>query len=218
MQDQKLPGKLGRTILASHFTFLLAVDEEWTRKNLLPLFDPDNNDFQIAWDGFLAWVRLNPAMAEIMAEHSLKAIERIDSDLSDQRNEFIKYYTDMLTHFVEDPIDRWIPKLFQYGGQEARQEFALNLGYHLQDMGETAQQELWQRWLKQYWENRVQGVPAILESGELENMLNWLPHLTTIFLEAVDLAVQMPTDIPLQNCRVIYEINESDLWQRYPKR
>ena len=36
------------------------------------------------------------------------------------------------------------------------------------------------------------------------------------FLLAVDLAIQMPLDIPLQNCRVIYEINESDLWQRYP--
>ena len=219
MQDQKLPGKLGRTVLASHFAFLLAVDEEWTRENLLPLFDPGNSDFQAAWDGFLAWGRLSPAVAEVMADLFLKAIERINSDLSDQRDEFIKYYTDMLTHFAEDPIDQWIPKLFQYGGQEARQDFALNLGYHLQDMDETAQQEWWQRWLKHYWQNRLDSVPPpALESGELENMLNWLPHLTAVFPEAVDLAVQMPTDIPLQNCRVIYEINESDLWQHYPDR
>ena len=120
VQDQKLPGKLGRTILASHFAFLLAVDETWTRENLLPLFSSDNSNFQAAWDGFLVWGHLSPAVAEIMDNLFLKAIERIDSDLSDKRGQFIKYYTDMLTHFVEDPIDQWIPKLFQYGGQEAR--------------------------------------------------------------------------------------------------
>ena len=216
VQDQKLLGKLGRTVLASHFAFLLAVDEEWTRENLLPLFDPGNSDFQAAWDGFLAWGRLSPAVAEVMADLFLKAIERIDSDLSHQCRRFIEYYTYMLVYFVEDPFDKWIPALFQYGGQEARQDFDLNLGYHLQDMDETAQQKFWQRWLKHYWQNRSESVPAALESGELENMLNWLPHLTTVFPEAVDLAVQMPTDIPLQNCQVIYEINESDLWQRYP--
>ena len=218
VQDQKLPGKLGRTILASHFAFLLAVDETWTRENLLPLFSSDNSDFQAAWDGFLVWGRLSPAVAEVMDNLFLKAIERIDSDLSDKRDQFIKYYTDMLTHFVEDPIDQWIPKLFQYGGQEARRNFALNLGYHLQNMDEAAQQELWQRWLKQYWEKRLQCVPEILEPGEIENMLNWLPHLTAVFSEAVDLAVkmQMPLDISLQHCRVINEINKSNMSQRYP--
>ena len=85
-------------------------------------------------------------------------------------------------------------------------------------MDEAAQQELWQRWLKQYWEKRLQCVPEILEPGEIENMLNWLPHLTAVFSEAVDLAVkmQMPLDISLQRCRVINEINKSNMSQRYP--
>ena len=218
VQDQKLPGKLGRTILASHFAFLLAVDEEWTRENLLPLFDPGNSDFQAAWDGFLAWGRLSPTVAEVVADLFFKAIERIDSDLSHQCRRFIEYYTYMVVYFVEDPFDKWIPVLFQFGGQETRKEFSLNLRQYLQNMDEATQQELWQRWLKQYWENRLQGVPAVLGSSEIKNMLNWLPHLTAVFPEVVDLAVQMQMsqEISLRNCRVIYEINESDLWQRYP--
>ena len=219
VQDQKLPGKLGRTVLASHFAFLLAVDEEWTRENLLPLFDPNNNDFQAAWDGFLSWGHLNPAVAEVMADLFLKGVERIDSGLSHRCSRFIEYYTGMLVHFVEeDPFDKWIPRLFQFGGQEAGKEFASNLCRYLRNMDGTTQQELWQRWLKQYWENRLQGVPAVLESDEIGNMLNWLPFLTAIFPEAVDLAVKihMPQDISLQNRRVIYEINKSDLWKHYP--
>ena len=215
VQDQKLPGKLGRTVLASHFAFLLAVDEEWTRENLLPLFDPDNSDFQAAWDGFLSWGHLNPAVAEVMADLFLKAIERIDTDLSHQCRRFIEYYTGMLVHFVEeDPFDKWIPKLFQFGRQKAGKEFAFSLRHYLRNMDGTTQQELWQRWLKHYWQNRLDSVPPpALESGEMKNMLNWLPHLTAVFPEAVDLAVQMqmPQDISLRNCRVIYELNKSNL-------
>ena len=219
VQDQKLPGRRGRTTLASQFAFLLAVDEAWTRENLLPLFDPNNGiaDFQAAWDGLLSWGRLNPAVAEVMADLFLKAVERIGSDLADQRDQFIRYYTDMLVYFVqEDPFDKWIPALFQYGGQEARQDFTLNLGYHLQDMNEAAQQELWQRWLRQYWEKRLQGVPAPFESGEVVSMLNWLPHLTAVFSEAVDLAVQMQK-VQLENYWVIDRLDESDLSQRHPE-
>ena len=221
LQNQKLPGRLGQRILASQFTVLWAVDEAWTRENLLPLFDPANDNFQAVWDGFLAGERLNPAVAEVMADYFPKAIERIDNDLSHQRRRFIKYYTDMLVHFVEeDPFDKWILALFQSGIQEAGQEFALNMNGHLWNMDEAAQQELWQRWLKQYWEHRLQGVPAVLEPGEIKNMLNWLPHLTAVFPEAVDLAVQMqiPQDISLQNWGMINKINQSDLWQNYPEK
>ena len=38
VHNQKLPGKLGRTILAGHFAFLLSVDEAWTRGKSAPAF------------------------------------------------------------------------------------------------------------------------------------------------------------------------------------
>ena len=217
VQDHHLPGRLGRRVLASQFEFLLAVDEAWTRENVLPLFDPDSDDFQAAWHGFLSWGNLNPDVADAMADLFLKAVERIDDDLSRQRNQFIKYYISMLAYFAEDPINEWIPSLFRYGSQEDKHCFASELGYRLQDMDEATQREWWRRWLKRYWENRLQNVPPTpLESGEVEHMLGWLPHLTAVFPEAVDLATRMPK-IPLQSSYFIYKLNESNLWQRYPE-
>ena len=217
MQDHHLPGRLGRTVLASQFEFLLTVDEVWTRENVLPLFDPDSDDFQAAWHGFLSWGNLNPAVADAMADLFLKAVERIDSDLSGQRGQFIKYYISMFTHFVEDPIDKWIPALFRYGSQEDKNLFAVEVGYRLKDLDERAQREWWRRWLKRYWENRLQNMPPTpLESGEVEHMLDWLPRLTAIFPEAVNLAVQMPS-IPLQNYHVIHELETGDLRQSHPE-
>ena len=184
----------------------------------MPLFDPDNDDFQSAWHGFLTWGNLNPTVADAMADLFLKAVERIGSDLSGRRKKFIKYYTDMLAYFTEDPIDEWIPKLFRYGSQEDKHCFVSEVEYRLQDLDETAQREWWQRWIKRYWENRLQNVPAgaVLEAGEIKYMLGWLPHLTAVFPEAVDLAVQMPS-IPLQSYSIIHEFDTGDLWQSHPE-
>ena len=233
VEDQSLPGKLGRTILMTRFDLLLEVDETWAREYLLPLFDPNSDDFQAAWDGFLNGRHPNSAVAAAMADPFLKAVERINDDLFNQRTRFIEHYIYMLVYFVEDPIDKWIPKFFQYASQESssrigapmlfprevqetKDYFAAEVGRRLQRMAEAEQQEWWQRWLKCYWKNRWQGVPAVLEAGEVAHMLNWLPHLTPVFPEAVGLAVRMPEG-SLQGCRVIEELNRSNLWRRHPE-
>ena len=204
VEARSLTGKLGRTVLTSDFAFLLAVDAAWTQEYIRPLFDPDSDDFQAAWDGFLTGGRLNPAVAEIMADPFFKAVERINSDLFNQRDRFIKYYIYMFEYLDENPLDRWIPKFFQYASQEQPSEteepmlfprnaqgtkacFAAAVGSRLQNMAEAEQQEWWQRWLKHYWEKRLQGVLDALETGEIAQMLEWLPHLTSVFPEAVDL-------------------------------
>ena len=236
VEDLSLSGKLGRAVLASDFAFLLAVDAAWTQEYILPLFKPASDDFQAAWSGFLTGGRLNPAVAEAMADPFLKAVEQINSDLFNQRDRFIKYYIYMFEYLDENPLDRWIPKFFQYASQEqpseteesmlfprnvqeTRDYFAVEVGRRLQHMTEVEQQEWWQRWLKHYWEKRLRGMLAALEAGEVAQMLEWLPHLTTVFPEAVDLAVQMPQR-SLQNCWVIDEFSindENDLWQRHPE-
>lgn len=218
IQDPMLPGRLGRPVLASQFAFLLAADEAWTRENLLPLFDPNNGvlDFQAAWDGFLAWGRLNPAVAELLERPFLEAVQRIESDLSRRCDRFVKYYTAMLGYFAADPLTIWIPKLFRHGSVDARRLFASDVKHHLRSMSEAQQREWWQRWLKAYWENRLQGVPAVLEPGEIERMLGWLPHLGVLFPEAVNIAIQMP-QASLQHSSVVYELRESELLRRHPE-
>ncbi len=220
VQDQSLPGRLGRMILASQFGDLLDFDKIWTQKNLLPLFAPDSDDFYAAWTGFLSRKDLNPAVTEVMADPLLNAVERINSDYFNQRDLFIEYYIYILTSVVEDPIDKWIPKFFKYANQETKDCFAAKVDFRLRNMLEVERQEWWQDWLRCYWKNRLHGVPAgEPESGEAARMLNWLPHLTSVFPEAVDIAVQMTVG-SLQGCYVIEELSisdENDLWQKYPE-
>ena len=220
VRDRSLPGRLGRMILTSQFGLLLDFSQIWTQKNLLPLFDPNSDDFYAAWAGFLTQGGLNSTVAEVMANPFIKAVKRINSDRFNQRDVFIEYYIYMLTSVAENPLDKWIPKFFKYANQETKDCFAAKVDFRLRNMTEAERQEWWLDWLRCYWKNRLYGVPADEpESGEAARMLNWLPHLTSVFPEAVNIAVQM-TVSSLQGCYVIEELsinNENDLWQKHPE-
>ena len=222
VQDDTLAGKLGRSFLASQFAFLLAVDEVWTEENLLPSFYVDSGaeNFQATWDGFLTWGRLNPVVAEHLGDAFLKAVQRIDKELARRRGDFVKRYTTILGFFAADPLEKWVPELFRHESEEVRRLFAAQVQFHLRNMEEVQQQKWWCRWLKHYWENRLKGVPAPLESDEVARMLGWLPDLTVVFPEAVSLTIRMlgllPTEEQIFGYGLINRLSKSDsLVQRH---
>ena len=82
INDQSHIGSLAKSILAADLPFLLHADEDWTKHNLLPLFDPcSGTDFQAVWDGFVAKGRLYPHVAEAMTNLFINAATRINTDL-----------------------------------------------------------------------------------------------------------------------------------------
>ena len=233
IRDSSPIGGLGKSILASQLALLLAVDEEWTLEHLLPLFEPDRADFQAAWDGFVATGRLSPPVAEALKEPFLNAVTRIGTDLCHQRRGFVECYTVMLIYAVDDVLDTWIPKLFEYGSQQSQQAnreptllrddnrtipeiFALKVTKCLKRMDDSEKQELWQRWLKDYWQDRLHGKPAPLTPDEANLMLDWLPELNTKFPEAVDLAINMPPP-SLKHTRIFACLVTNETWQNHPE-
>ena len=98
----------------------------------------------------------------------------------------------MLVYFALDSIEKWISEFFTHSDAEARHTFADEIGHRLHRMNEPQQQEHWNRWLKRYWQTRLEGVPKPLEPDEIKRMMDWLPHLKGVFSEAVELVIQMP--------------------------
>jgi hypothetical protein len=97
---------------------------------------------------------------------------------------------------------------------EDRLAFASHLGYFLRQMQQAAKQQLWNGWLRRYWQDRLQGVLAALDEAEIRKMLEWLPHLGDAFPDAVALAVRSPA-IQIEHSHVVYELRESELVTRF---
>ncbi len=217
-EDQSLAGRLGCTILASELTFLFTADEAWTRSNLLPLFNCENDpiEFQGAWQGFLARGQLNLAVVQAMEPMFLKAVAYLEKDFVQQKDRFAHCYTYAFGFFIEDPCEKWIPLLLTKGGEDAGDLVTRHIGYLLDDIDDSRQREWWQRWLRKYWENRLEGAPLVFTPTEIKHMLDWLPHLHTLFPEAVDLAVQMPKS-PVQHSFIVHQLERTDLPEQYPE-
>ena len=135
---------------------------------------------------------------------------------SGSRLQFVTQFAYMVAYFVEAPLETWIPEFFLNAGEEDKRRFAWAIGSNLRDMENKAQREWWDRWLMQYWESRLQGVPAQLDPSEVEEMLNWLPYFHGLFPEAAELAIEMPA-APLEHYAVLQELRRCDLGTKYPE-
>ncbi len=216
-QDPSANGRIGRSTLAQRFALLLYVDQEWTKENLLPSFT-DDDEFRSVWIGFLFRMCLTKETAEILYEPSLKAIDRIlmDNKLS---GGFIEYYVQMAASFIEDPLEKWIPEFFKRSSEENLRDFTekldnlIRLNYLREQ--EDALRDVWNRWLKRYWENRLDGVPKRFDDKEIAKMFSWPIYFGSAFPEAVELARRMKPYEPV-GTDFVYWLSKSGLWSKYP--
>lgn len=216
VQDATPKGGVGRSLLAGQTAFLFGLDEVWTRQHVIPLFsDPDRQRFAQAWDGFLVWGRLYPALVDALLPAFISAMPRLAVDTEERRRRFIEFSTALAAFHVPDPTRHLLPALFQHGSLEDRLAFASHLGYFLRQMDQPARQQLWNGWLRRYWQDRLQGVLAALDKAEIQNMLEWLPHFGDAFPDAVTLAIRSPT-IRIEHSHVLYELRESELVTQFP--
>ena len=214
--EQNVTGKLGRTVLASYYHFLLAVDESWTTDNLLPFFDKDHQDFQCAWDGFLTWGRLSPTTAEHLRNSTINAIPRVVREFDEHMTDrFIEFYVTAMSWLISDGADDWIVEFFKHADGTAKGQFARVIGHRLRNLDETTQAEWWNVWLKDYWHNRLQGVPSPLDDEEINEMLGWVVALPGAFPEAVDTATKM-SKVTISGSLALHNISQSSLLERYP--
>lgn len=214
--DATSKGGMGRSLLASQTAFLFALDEAWTRQHVIPLFsDPDRQRFAQAWDGFLVWGRLNPALVEALMPAFLAVLPRYATHLHDRRRRFIEFFTALAVFHLSDPTQQLLPALFMQGSLEDRIAFASHLRYFLRQMQQATKQQLWDGWLRRYWQDRLQGVLAALDETEIRKMLEWLPHLGDAFPDAAALAIRFPP-IRIEYSDVLFNLRESELVTRFP--
>ena len=204
MSDQTTSGKLGRSVLACHCAVLLAAEEEWTREHLIPrlLEDSNGDDYKAIWHGFLCG-SINTQVAEVADGAFLRAVARIDDVFSHGsiRERFIRVYMTMFAFYADDPVGTWIPGLFHHATEDDRHLFIREIEEWLEHMNDSQRMDLWERWLRCYWGNRVVGIPDGLKPRESGEMLRWLPFLHGALEEAVGIASRMP-----ENAETHYDV------------
>lgn len=215
IQNPTINGGMARVLLASQLAFLFSLNENWASHNIIPIFiDPDPMKFTQVWNGFLTMGRLYPKLIDALLPAFMEAIPRLEL-LAKDRRAFINFYTNIAVFYVSDPLKQLIPLLFNQGSLEDRVLFTSRLDHIMRQMQKSSKEELWDNWLRRYWQGRLQGIPSALDVSEIKTMLNWLPSLNENFPDAVKFAVSFPP-VHLENSTLLYELNSSGLVINFP--
>ena len=223
MRDSSLAGRLGRSVFARYFSLLLSYDIDWIKREFLPLFETfnDKEDYQALWDG-LTYGRLTPAAVEVLDDAFINALPHIETVFSGQerRRRFIDIFAEILVYIANNPLAEWTPRFFEYADSDSRSVFAAQIGHLLGRLDDSQQCELWERWLRQFWEGRLQGVPVGLIDGEITEMIRWTTRFKSLYPDAVKLATKMP-NIEANSGRHIWtslhRIQDDRIWHSHPE-
>ena len=131
---------------------------------------------------------------------------------------FVEYYTTFIFYAPEDPRDELIPALFEYADLDDWCIFSEQIEAHLEGCEPHQVREWWSRWLKSYWENRIQGVPQQFNPPEVPLLLGWMRHLDAVFEEVVELIIQ--TTAPPDDTKMepfFRDLNTARFIEKHPR-
>ena len=210
-------GLLALTVLASQAGFLVDVDPEWTKKNLLSVFDWSNRRRAIhAWHGFAFWGRFSEPLLGDLLPHLEQAVTHLQTDLAPVREGFITQLASLSLFDLEGPLNqRWFDNFLGTATDGERAEFTRNISDVLRRSAPDAVQRLWKSWIREYWDRRLDGIPVGIEAGEFEEMLEWAIHLGPAFESAVKKVCRRSAPV-LKHQSIFHELTESDLPKSSP--
>ena len=211
-------GLLALTVLASQAEFLLSVDPEWTKENLLSVFAWSNTRRAMhAWHGFAFWGGISEPLLSELLPHYEQAVTHLHTDLAPVHESFIKQLASISLFGLEGPLNQgWFDKFLGTATDGERAEFARNIAHVLRQSAPDAAQKLWKSWIREYWDRRLDGVPVGIKAEELKEMIVWAIHLGPEFESAVKRVCRMSAPVLKHELMIFHELTESDLPKSSP--
>jgi hypothetical protein len=188
-------GEMGRIILASQIPFLFACDQPWARRRVLPLLAWKRNKRQTvqAWDGFAHWGKWYDELLPDLLPLYEACFQRLDNDLTNVRKRFAEHIAAICLFSTREEVrGKWLSEFLQSVTATDRHEFAEAIRQLLWNMKPERAERAWRDWLDKYWKMRLDGKPVPLDANEANKMIEWAPHLGTVFPEVVQRIAETP--------------------------
>jgi len=184
---------MGRVVLSSHAHYFLWIDPDWTRDNLLPLFDWDRDALQAvqAWHGFLTWGRPVAGLLEELTPSAVQLADHLE-DLGRERENYGKFVAQAAFFLPDNPLVKdWFEAFLTSANDHDRAYFAWELDELLGSLLPEQKAEIWRDWLDLYLERRAEFSPAP-EDGEFSALLGWAFTLPDQLVELVERLEALP--------------------------
>ncbi|MDQ0887982.1 hypothetical protein QFZ81_003070 [Paenibacillus sp. V4I9] len=207
---------MGKIILANRLHIFLTIDEDWSKKNLIPLFDP-NHDKEMAkkaWNGYAYGGRWNERILESLFS-KLVLIIPIAIEMNTVTQQSI-YRLCASILFYSTEFNEPLRKHFFTTGSENQFNLLTNeLTNYLEQLEESAKEKAWREWINNYIKNRLENLPVVISDDELSEIVEWLPFLEPMIEEFVSLIITT-RNVRLRNAHIIYQISTNEIGKKHP--
>jgi hypothetical protein len=195
ISGKSLAAQLGMAILGERTAFLLFLDPGWVRKDLFPRFrfaEVGETAF-LLWEPHVCYGRLSRDLILEMPPIYREAFAHFRNVRQDLFIGFLKHIGAIVYSGLFDVnIGGWFMEFLLGLNDGQRTKWASQMGFMLDGAPPERKTEIWQRWMKPYWQERLQGRPCALSEKEAEEMVRWTLEMTPVFPEAVDMLIHGP--------------------------
>ena len=214
--DYSLKGDLGTAILAGQTDFLLQIQQHWIETTFQPAFTCGGNREKAAWGGLVETQNITLRVAQVLGKTlQEKFTELIEQPSNEPRAKqlFASAYTKFLCQYAPEPRG-WLKDTISKISTDTAGLIAEAMGSRLRETDPEQQRDWWQRWIREYWKDRNMGSPKPISPAEGTLIVEWIPHLTESFAEAVELAKATPWEGP--TTQLFIELDRSSAVSKYP--
>lgn len=213
--------RMGAVILVSRIHFLADVDFPWARDQLLPLMDfsVEEQQAERAWHGFLYWGKSTPTLVPLLKPLFKQAVSKLADDGERLRQTLFERIAHIVLNDPGNPLDDdWLYDILgnEHTAPDDRGTIATEILHAIRNTTDEVKKSVWERWLRQYWNDRVDGVPVRLEEREAKALIESTPYLKPVYTESVDLVCRAQI-LDLEHTLLFHHLLEHKLVDHDPE-
>jgi len=188
--------KLAEVVIASQLHFFFNADQNWTTTHVTPLLDWSNVERATrTWQGYLVWGRWNNRLlsAGLLDQYLIAAMHIASFGEEEQRQ--LASHLATIAIFGEIDPSTWLPRFTSNASVATRCEWIDNVSWRLAELDDVTVEHQWNRWMRNYWQDRSDSIPTDLHPDEATALVGWISNLTDSFEVAARFAMTRPARI-----------------------
>lgn len=211
--------QLGRVTLGLHFRFVYDVDPAWAAAQLFPKFRFSivGEEAFLMWEPHAGYGALSRDLILVMPPIYREAFPHFHDVVGHLQTGFFRHIAGMVYSCLFDVnADNWFRDFLTGLTDDEKANWAKQVEWGLRGAPEARKAQIWQGWMKGYWEDRLHGRPCPLAAKEAEEMLEWAFVVGAAFPEAVALVVRGPR-IQQRLGIVLHILEKHEAPEKYPE-
>ena len=211
--------QLGRVTLGLHLRFVYHVDPAWTAAQLFPKFQFSKvgEEAFLVWEPHASYGDLSRDLILVMPPMYREAFPHFSNVEGQLQTGFFRHIAGIVYSGLVDVNEgNWFRDFLIGLDENQKAHWARQMELGLRGAPEARRAQLWQRWMRNYWEDPLHGRPCPLLPKEAEEMLEWAFLVGQAFPEAVAFVVRGPR-IEQSLGTVVHICEKHEAPEKYPE-